>query len=201
MPYLIIQNRDGIEVPIFYTKQEGTRDAILNNIPNTKYIITIDLYYARIYNSEIGKEDVKNLELLKIPKGEKVYRVSKYNNKKNLVVRWERFDVNYIRSNRYISGIGCKILNTCLYNCILDCTKGGHGCLSYQSFVIAKNEEEAKKKYNKLLKSKYVYSWLDVFGEEYCHYMMKINYRSEELVKLYADWLDKIQKDKKKEVK
>ena len=201
MPYLITQNRDGIEVPIFYTKQEQTRDAVLDNIPNTKYISTIDLYYAQIYNLEIRKEDIKKLELLKIPKGKKVYRVSKYSYEKDLIIRWERFDVNYINNDRYMSGRGCEILNTCLYNCILDCTKGGHGCLLYQSFIVAKNKEEARKKYDKLLKSKYVYSWLDVFSEEYYKYNMKINYRNEELVKMYADRLDEIQKNKKKEVK
>lgn len=201
MPYLITQNRDGIEVPIFYTNEEQTRDAVLDNIPNTKYISTIDLYYTRIYNLKNGKEDIKELELLKIPKGEKVYSVSEYSYEKDLVIRWERFDVNYFNNDRYMSGRGCEILNTWLYNCILDCTKGGHGCLLYKSFILAKNKEEAKKKYNKLLKSKYVYSWLNVFGEEYCRYNMKINYRNEELVKIYADWLDEIQKNKKKEVK
>ena len=201
MPYLITQNRDGIEVPIFYTKQEETRDAVLDNIPNTKYISTIDLRYARLYNTKCGEEDIKDLELLKIPKGEKVYRVSDYSYEKDLVVEWERFDVNYFNNDRYMSGRVCDILNTCLYNCILDCTKGGHGCLLYQSFILAKNKEEAKKKYNKLSKSKYVYSWLNVFAEEYYRYNMKINYRNEELVKMYADSLDKIQKNKKKEVK
>lgn len=201
MPYLIIQNRDGIEVPIFYTKQAQTMNAILDNIPNTKYISTIDLCYARIYNWKIEKEDIKELELLKIPKGEKVYSISDYSYEKDPVVRWERFDVNNFHGNRYITGRVCEILNTGLYNCILDCTKGGHGSLLYQSFILAKNKEEAKKKYNKLLKSKYVYSWLDVFGEEHCRYNMKIHHENKELVKLYADWLVKIQKDKKKEVK
>ena len=198
MLYLITQNRDGIEVPIFYTKEKQTRDSILDNIPNTKYISTISLYYAQIYNLEIGEEDIKDLELLKIPKGEKVYSVSKYSYEKDLIIRWERFDVNYFNNDRYMSGRGCEILNTWLYNCILDCTKGGHGWLLYQSFVLAKNKEEAKKKYNELLKNKYIYSWLDVFGEEHCKYNMKINYKNEELVKEYADWLDKIQKNKKK---
>ena len=198
MLYLITQNRDGIEVPIFYTKEKQTRDSLLDNIPNTKYISTIGLYYARMYNLEIGEEDIKDLELLKIPKGEKVYSVSKYSYEKDLVIRWERFDVNYINNDRYMSGRGCESLNTWLYNCILDCTKGGHGCLLYRSFVLAKNKEEAKKKYNELLKNKYIYSWLDVFGEEHCKHNMKIHYKNEELVKEYADWLDEIQKNKKR---
>jgi len=201
MPYLITQNRDGIEVPIFYTEEEQTRDAVLDNIPDTKYTTTRDLYYARIYNLKIKKEDIKELELLKIPKGEKIYSISDYYYEKDPVVQWERFDANNFRGNRYISGRGCEILNTWLYNCILDCTKGGHGSLLYRSFILAKNKEEAKKKYNKLLKSKYVYSWLDVFGEEYCRDNMKIHHGDKELVKMYADWLVEIQKNKKKEVK
>lgn len=201
MPYLITQNRDGIEVPIFYTRDEQTRDAVLDNIPNTKYISTRDLYYTRIYNLKIGKEDKKQLELLKIPKGEKVYSVSKYSYEKDLVIEWERFDVDYFNNNRYMSGRGCESLNTWLYNCILDCTKGGHGCLLYQSFILAKNKEEAKKKYDKILKNKYVYSWLNVFGEVHCKRNMEIHYRDKELVKLYADWLKEIQKNKKLEAK
>lgn len=146
MRYLITQDRDGIKVPIFYTSEKFTRDVILKKIPNTEYSNIPEFFTP-------PKEDI---ELLRIPKFMKSYRVANYGGPYE--ISWERFDIDRYYGNRYLSGDGCEISNTVLYNCILDCTDGGHGALQYNFFTLARNKEEAKNKYDIMLKEhKYVY--------------------------------------------